>query len=107
VQGWVARAGRTHPEGYAFCPSQEGIFTGGFMPGILVRNLDTEIIERLKARAQQGGRSLQAEVKIILERSVREPSMTEFRKAASRIQKKLARRRHSDSTTLIREDRER
>ncbi|PYV88881.1 MAG: hypothetical protein DMG05_14750 [Acidobacteria bacterium] len=77
------------------------------MPGILVRNLDTEIIERLKARAQQGGRSLQAEVKIILERSVREPSMTEFRKAASRIQKKLARRRHSDSTTLIREDRER
>jgi len=28
VQGWVVLNRRTHPEGYAFCPSPEGIFTG-------------------------------------------------------------------------------
>ena len=28
VQAWVDRRGKTHPEGYAFCPSQEGIFRG-------------------------------------------------------------------------------
>ena len=77
------------------------------MPEVLVRNLTPEIIERLKARAQQNRRSLQSEVKFILERSANEPSSTEFREAALRIQKKLARRRHSDSTSLIREDRDR
>ena len=77
------------------------------MPEVLVRNLDPEVIERLKARAYRSGRSLQAELKTILERSVQEPSMDEFRKAALTIQKKLARRRHSDSADLIREDRER
>jgi antitoxin FitA len=77
------------------------------MPEVLVRNLDPEVIERLKARASRSGRSLQAELKTILERSVQEPSMDEFRKAALTIQKKLARRRQSDSAALIREDRER
>ena len=28
VQGWAVRTGRTHPEGYAFYPFQEGIFMG-------------------------------------------------------------------------------
>jgi hypothetical protein len=33
VQGWVERRRRTHPEGYAFCPSEEGIFTKVFHAG--------------------------------------------------------------------------
>jgi plasmid stability protein len=77
------------------------------MPEVLVRNLDPDLVERLKVRARRNGRSLQAEVKTILERTVGEPSMDEFRKAALAVQKKLARSRHSDSAALIREDRER
>jgi antitoxin FitA len=77
------------------------------MPEILVRNLDRQLIERLKERADQNGRSLQAEVKTILERSVKRPSVEEFRKMALKLQRRLARRRHSDSASLIREDRER
>jgi antitoxin FitA len=77
------------------------------MPEILVRNLDRQLIERLKERADQNGRSLQAEVKTILERSVETPSVEEFRKMALKLQRRLARRRHSDSAGLIREDRAR
>jgi plasmid stability protein len=77
------------------------------MPEILVRNLDRQLIERLKERADRNGRSLQAEVKTILERSIETPSVAEFRKMALKVQRKLARRRHSDSAALIREDRAR
>ena len=77
------------------------------MPEVLVRNLDSELVERLKARAYNNGRSLQAEVKAILERSVQEIGIEEFRRAALRTQKRLALRRHTDSAALIRKDRER
>ena len=77
------------------------------MPEVLVRNLDFELVERLKARAYNNGRSLQAEVKAILEKSVKEVGMEEFRRAALRTQKRLALRHNSDSAALIRKDRER
>jgi len=32
VQGWVDRSGRTHPEGYAFCPPRRGFSGELFMP---------------------------------------------------------------------------
>ncbi len=76
------------------------------MPEILVRNLSLRVLNRLKARAKGSGRSLQAEVRTILERSLEEPNIDGFRKAVLRIQKKLARHTHSDSTLQIREDRE-
>jgi len=37
------------------------------MPQLLVRDLDTGTVERLKLRAQRHGRSLQGEVKAILQ----------------------------------------
>ncbi len=37
------------------------------MPQLLVRDLDTGTVERLKQRAQRHGRSLQGEVKAILQ----------------------------------------
>jgi len=77
------------------------------MPEILVRDLDRKLVERLKERAEQNGRSLQAEVKTILERNVQTPTVEEFRKLALKVQRKLARGRHSDSAALIREDRAR
>ena len=41
------------------------------MSQILVRNLDPETVERLKMQAKLNRRSLQAEVKVILEQAAR------------------------------------
>jgi plasmid stability protein len=77
------------------------------MPSILVRNLDSNTIERLKAHAAEHGRSVQAEAKAIIEKNVNAYTMAEFRRAADRMRKKLSGRKQSDSTELIREDRRR
>ena len=76
------------------------------MSQILVRNLSDEVVERLKARAKANGRSLQAEVKMILEQNAR-LEMDTFREVSERISKELEAtgRTFSDSTELIREDR--
>lgn len=76
------------------------------MAQVLVRDLDKAVIERLKAHAEQHGRSLQVELKTILEQAARQ-DMIDARRLAERIRKKLAGRSHSDSVELIREDRER
>jgi plasmid stability protein len=74
---------------------------------ILVRNLEPEVVERLKARAERNGRSLQAEVAQILRQAARTKSMAEARAAAEEIQRRFAGRTFPDSAELIREDRER
>lgn len=76
------------------------------MPDILVRDLDSHTIERLKLSAKQHGRSLQREVKAILEETV-PMTMSEFRAVSQKWQKRLRGRKFSDSAKLIREDRER
>lgn len=76
------------------------------MPNALVRDLDRAVLERLKERARRRGRSLQAELKEILERAAeRDPE--DARSLAAGIRKKLAGRRHGDSTALIAADRRR
>ena len=42
------------------------------MAQIIVRNLDDAVVDRLKARARTNDRSLEAEVRLILEQSARE-----------------------------------
>ena len=76
------------------------------MPQLLIRNLEPETIERLKARAKRHNRSLQGEAKSILEESAK-VSMVEARELADKWHKRLAGRKFSDSADLIREDRER
>jgi plasmid stability protein len=78
------------------------------MAQVLVRNLNERVVARLKKRASDHGRSLQAEVKLILEEAAREEA-TDFWKAADRIRERLIRsgRTFSDSAALIREDRDR
>jgi antitoxin FitA len=76
------------------------------MAQLLVRDLEPEVIERLKSRARQHGRSLQGEVKSILEAAA-PLSMDEARRIAERWQQRLAGRISGDSADLIREDRER
>src|SRR6266581_6540354 len=80
---------------------------GGDMPSLLVRDLDAITIKRLKARAAQNRRSLQAEAKAILESSTKELTLDTLRREAEKFSKKFAGRRFTDSVELIREDRER
>jgi len=76
------------------------------MAQVLVRDVDDKVVERLKARAKQSGRSLQVELKTILEHAAG-PDRADLIKAAARMRRKLAGRKHSDSTVLIAEDRKR
>ncbi len=77
------------------------------MAQILVRDLDTKTVERLKNHARENGRSLQREVKKILEDSSNKMTLSEFRTTTARIRKSLEGRKHTDSALLIREDRDR
>ena len=74
------------------------------MPQILVRDLDDVLVERLKRQAKRHNRSLQGEVKAILIESVR-MTPEEMLAAAEGWQRRLAGRKYSDSSRLIREDR--
>jgi plasmid stability protein len=76
------------------------------MAQILVRDLGEETVDRLKARARRQGRSLQAEVKSILEEAAKLDS-GDARALARRIRRRFAGRSFADSSELIREDRER
>ena len=76
------------------------------MPHILVRDLDPGTIERLKSSAKRHGRSLQGEVKAILQETMPMP-MSEFRVVTAKWQKSFKGRKFNDSAKLIREDRAR
>lgn len=76
------------------------------MPHILVRGLDTKIVERLKQRARASGRSVQQEVKAIIERAATALTMDEARELSTAWRRRLGPKGASDSTTLIRDDRE-
>ncbi len=70
------------------------------MAQILIRDLDAALVEHLKRRARARGRSLQAEVKGILQQALRvDPGQA--RRLADRIRRKVN-RRFSDSTGLVR-----
>jgi antitoxin FitA len=76
------------------------------MGSILVRGLDPKTIERLKERAHLNGRSLQQEVKALLERAANTLTMREARRVSERWMHRLGGRPISDSAHLIREDRD-
>ena len=75
------------------------------MSQVLVRDLDPDVVQRLKERARLNGRSLQAELKSILEQASR--SNADIRILAERFARRLAKRRHTDSALLVAEDRRR
>ena len=74
------------------------------MPQLLVRNLDEETIRRLKALAKQHGRSLQGQVKVVLEEAATLPA-GEVSTLVEEWQRRLGRKRLSDSAKIIRKDR--
>jgi plasmid stability protein len=81
------------------------------MSDVLVRNLDESVVEQLKSRARGNGRSLQAELKLILEQAARPetspPSRAEYRELAERVRATLGDRPQADSAALLAEDRAR
>jgi antitoxin FitA len=76
------------------------------MAQILVRDLDERVVKRLKARAERHGRSLQGEVKAILEREATRKSAGDRLKIIAEARALLKGRTFSDSAELIREDRD-
>ena len=75
------------------------------MPNLLIRDLDQDVLTELKAAAKTHGRSLQAEIHAILQQS-RTRSLAETRRVSARWLKRLQGTQRSDSTDLIREDRD-
>jgi plasmid stability protein len=77
------------------------------MPNVLVRDLTERDLELLKRRAASSGRSLQAELRRILELAARASDEDAARALVERVSAALAGRMHPDSAALIREDRDR
>ena len=76
------------------------------MSQVLVREVEPAVLDRLKRRARQNGRSLEAELRAILRQAAgleMEAAVEQLR----RIQEDFAGRTFSDSTELLREDRAR
>ncbi|MBD6619208.1 hypothetical protein FNW02_26125 [Komarekiella sp. 'clone 1'] len=83
------------------------------MAQILVDNLDPIILKKLETLAKQHGRSLQEELKHILRQAAETAThyhtggnMEKAREAVTRAQVRYTGKTFSDSTELIREDRE-
>ena len=80
------------------------------MSQILVRRISPRTVNRLKKRAAASGRSLQSEVKSILDRAAEQKtplSPTAALALADRVRALFKGRKFSDSTKLVREDRDR
>ena len=77
------------------------------MAQVLVRGLDQEVVEKLKRRAAHNGRSLQAELKAILEEQACLGNKAEARALAARIRSRITTRPQTDSGILQAEDRQR
>lgn len=78
------------------------------MAQILVRDLDDNIVERLRSKAQAHNRSLEAEVRWVLGEAA--AALTIDHDAAvqslSKLRKKLKGRKLPDTTAAIREERD-
>ena len=81
------------------------------MPDVLVRDVESEVVESLKNRAALNGRSLQAELKMILEQAA-QSRVEDARKLAAKIRRSLINHKrsgeeYSDSAALLAKDRRR
>jgi plasmid stability protein len=76
------------------------------MPDVLVRNVDKEVLKKLRIRAERNGRSLQNELMDVFG-SIADAESSSDASAAARIKKALRGRTFSDSAASLREDRSR
>lgn len=76
------------------------------MAQVLVRGLDPGVVQTLKDRARANGRSLEAELRSVIEQAAG-TNVAGARELAARIRRRLGSRSHSDSAVLVSEDRDR
>ncbi|MEI7607091.1 MAG: hypothetical protein WCJ64_06885 [Rhodospirillaceae bacterium] len=77
------------------------------MPGNLhVRNLEDDLIARLKRRATRNGRSAEAEHRDILRQALAGDAEPSFDDLAAELRALTAGRRHTPSEVLLREGRD-
>ena len=74
------------------------------MANVLVRDLDDDVLKQLKA-AKAHGRSLQAEIHDVLQRASTR-NLAETRRLSAQWLKRLRKSSRSDSSGMIREDRD-
>jgi plasmid stability protein len=77
------------------------------MADVTIHDVDPEVLKRLEDKAQAAGHSLEDELRATLEERVPERSIEHTRRLARKWQERFRGRFFSDSTELIREDRER
>ena len=80
------------------------------MATVNVRQLDEEVVQRLKLRAAGNNRSLESEVRHILERASEDTvsaKRASFRELATRLRQMTRGRVQTPSERLIRDDRDR
>ena len=77
------------------------------MASVTIRNLDDGVVERLKSKAKDNGRSLEAELREILSTEARRASTKELIAEADRIAAMTPKDRpQTDSVKIIREFRD-
>ena len=78
------------------------------MANLTIRNLDDDVVERLKIQAKRNHRSLEAEVRFLLSEIAGKARMKEFRAKAEQIAAMTPKDvPQTDSAVLLREDRDR
>jgi len=78
------------------------------MANLTIRNLDDQVVERLKKKAKDNGRSLEAELRELLKQAANRKSPEELLALADRIAAMTpAGVKQTDSAELLREDRDR
>ena len=76
------------------------------MAQVVIRNIDDAVMEQLRARARRKGIALERELREVLTAAAR-GDRAGFREQAAEFRRTLAGRRHSESTKLLRQDRQR
>ncbi len=77
------------------------------MANLTIRNVDDEVVERLKKKAKDNGRSLEAELRELLKQAAKRKSPEELLAIADRIAAMTPDVPQTDSAELLREDRDR
>jgi plasmid stability protein len=79
---------------------------GNAMASLSVRNLDDDLLARLKRRAARHGRSAEAEVRDILRQTLNGEADTDFDTLAAELRALTSGRRHTPAEDLLREGRD-
>jgi len=76
------------------------------MAQLIVRNLDADLVARLKRRAAEHGRSAEAEHREILRRALAEEPHRAFKELAAQVRGMIGERRQTPAEVLLREARD-